>query len=199
MAKLTVFNHLTVDGYFARQNGEIDWFRAIGKDDEYDAFTHSQSRAGSTLIFGRATYDMMRGFWPTPDAIRLDPQMASAVNDSPKLVFSRTLQSVEETENWHNITLMHEIEPEAIAKLKADRDMTILGSGSIVQQLTRLGLIDEYCFVLVPIVLGAGKSFFKDVQQTDLELIEARSFENGLVVLRYQPRKQSSDPEPRRL
>jgi dihydrofolate reductase len=77
MRKISVFNHVTVDGFFAGPHGEMDWFMAMKKDDEYNAHTHEQSsRSDNTLIFGRTTYEMMKSYWPTPDAIRNDPGMA---------------------------------------------------------------------------------------------------------------------------
>jgi dihydrofolate reductase len=186
---LTVFNHVTVDGFFAGPHGEIDWFKAIRKDDEYEAYTHRQAQSGATLVFGRRTYDMMKSFWPTPAAIASDPAMARVVNGSPKIVFSKTLRSVKEERNWKSITLLHEIEPADIAARKnaPGASLTILGSGTIVRQLGNLGLIDEYYLVIVPIVLGAGTSLFKDVEETSLELLDARTFKNGIALLSYRP------------
>jgi dihydrofolate reductase len=179
---------MTVDGFFAGPQGEMDWFMAIKKDDEYYAYTHEQSaRSGNTLIFGHTTYEMMKSYWPTSDAIRNDPNMAGVVNNSPKIVFSKKLKKVEEMANWKNIKLFHEIKLEEIIKLKeeAGEDFTILGSGSIVQQFANLGLIDEYQLVVVPVVLGAGKPLFKNVKKMNLKLLEARAFNNGVVLLRY--------------
>jgi dihydrofolate reductase len=187
MRKISVFNHVTVDGFFAGPHGEIDWFKLIKKDDEWEKYTHWQSKSGNTLMFGYTTYEMMKSYWPTPDAIKNDPEMAKVINNSPKIVFSKTLQSVEEGPNWKNITLLHEIKPEEILKLKEEEDMTILGSGTIVQQFANLNLIDEYALVVVPIILGAGKPLFKDVKNMNLKLLEARAFKNGIVLLRYQP------------
>ncbi len=65
--------------------------------------------------------------------------------------------------------------------------MTILGSGTIVQQFANLNLIDEYSLVVVPVILGAGKPLFKDVKNMNLKLLDARAFKNGIVLLRYQP------------
>jgi dihydrofolate reductase len=189
MKKITVFNHVTVDGFFAGPNGEIDWFKVIKKDDEWDAYTHRQAQPGNTLIFGHTTYEMMKSYWPTPDAIKSDPGMAKAVDESPKIVFSKTLESVEEGPHWKNIRLFHEIKPEDIRKLKEKQDMTILGSGTIVQQFANLGLIDECSLVVVPIVLGAGKPLFKDAKTMNLKLLEAKTFKNGIVLLRYQKEK----------
>lgn len=64
-----LFNNVTVDGYFAGPLGEIDWFK-VDKDDEFDEFSREQSKSGDTLIFGRTTYELMRSYWPMPDAIK---------------------------------------------------------------------------------------------------------------------------------
>ncbi|HVP36577.1 MAG TPA: dihydrofolate reductase family protein [Terriglobales bacterium] len=187
MRKIIVFNHVTVDGFFTGPSGEIDWFKVMQKDDEWEKYTHGQAKAGSTLMFGRSTYEMMKSYWPTPDAIKTDPHMAEVMNHSPKIVFSKTLKRVEEGPNWKNIMILHTIRPEEILKLKEKEDITILGSGSIVQQLSNLELIDEYSLVVVPIILGAGKPLFDTVEMTELKLLEARPFKNGIVLLRYQP------------
>ena len=188
MGKISVFDYMTIDGFFAGPQGEIDWFKFIKKDDEYDEYTHKQTaRSGNTLIFGHKTYEMMKSYWPTSDAIKNDPNMAGVVNNSLKIVFSKTLQNVEEGPNWKNIKLFHEINPEEIIKLKKQKgkDFTILGSGSIVQQFANLDLIDEYQLVIVPVILGQGKPLFKDVKKMNLKLFEAKTFKNGIVLLKY--------------
>ncbi len=113
--------------------------------------------------------------------------LTEVMNNSSKIVFSKTLQDVEEGSHWKNIKLLHEIQSEEIVKLKEQegKDMTILGSGTIVQQLSNLGLVDEYGLLVIPVILGAGKYLFKDVKKTSLNLLEARSFKNGIVWLRY--------------
>jgi dihydrofolate reductase len=187
MSTIGVFNHVTVDGMFAGPNGEIDWFKAIGQDDEYDRYTHQQSQGGSALLFGRKTYEMMKSFWPTEEAIKSDPGMAETMNSSRKIVASRSLARVEEGPNWKNVELVREIDRDQLLKLKKSADITILGSGSIVQQLANLGLIDSYQLMVVPIVLGAGQPLFKDVETTNLSLVESRGFKNGLVMVNYRP------------
>jgi len=191
MRKITAFTFMSVDGFFAGPHGEIDWFKVIKKDDEYDTFTREQSKSGGDLIFGHTTYEMMKSYWPTPDALKDDPDMAEVVNNSPKIVFSKALQSVEDGPHWKNITLFHNIKSEEIVKLKErkGKDITILGSGTIVQQLANLGLLDGYSFVIVPVILGTGKYFFKDVNRMNLKILEARSFKNGLAWHHYQPIK----------
>ncbi|MGE5277073.1 MAG: dihydrofolate reductase family protein [Acidobacteriota bacterium] len=189
MGTLGVFNHVTVDGFFAGPRGEIDWFKAIRRDDEYEAYTHQDAQSGATLVFGRTTYQMMKSYWPTPAAIEADPGMARVVSASPKIVFSKTLPGVEEEPNWKNVTLLRDIERTDMLerKKKAGAGLVILGSGTIVQRLANLGLIDQYQLVIVPIVLGAGKPLFEGLEETSLELVDSRAFKNGIAVLTYRP------------
>jgi dihydrofolate reductase len=187
MKTINVFDHITLDGFFAGPNGEIDWFKSIKKDPALDKYLQGESQGGSSLMMGRTTYEMMKSYWPTPEAIKNDPKMAKVMDHSPKIVFSKSLKKVEEGPNWKNIKLVHEIDRKQILKMKEKDDFTILGSGSIVQQLANLGLIDMYQLLIVPIVLGQGKPLFKDVKQTDLKVVEAKSFRNGVVAVRYTP------------
>lgn len=187
MGRIAAFSHITADGFFTGPDGEIDWFQSV-HDDEWNRYTQEHANLSrNTLMFGHTTYEMMMGWWPTPAAAQMDPKMAEVMITSPKIVFSKTLASVKETPNWKDIRLFHEIELEEIAALKRREDITILGSGTIVQQLTNLGLIDEYALVVVPVILGSGKRLLKDVKKTTLKLLEARAFGNGIVLLRYQP------------
>ena len=189
MNKIGTFTSVSVDGFFAGPNGEIDWFKSIEKDDEYDEYTKQQSQSSeSTLLFGRTTYEMMKSFWPTEEARKAEPDMARVMNDSPKIVFSKTLQSVEEGPNWKNVKLLREIDRDAILELKKKSNVTILGSGTIVQQLSNLGLIDSYTIVTIPLVLGDGKPLFANVRKKDLVLEESKSFGNGLIVANYRPK-----------
>jgi dihydrofolate reductase len=188
MKEISVFIHITLDGFFAGPNGEIDWFKEIKKDAEWEEHTRKESQLGGTLLMGRTTYEMMKSFWPTPAATASDPNMANVMRESPKVVVSSKLASVADEPNWKNVKVLRDLNPQEIRTLKeSGRTITILGSGSIVQQLANLKLIDEYEIVLVPVILGAGKHLFKDVKMMGMGLIEARAFSNGLVSLRYRP------------
>jgi dihydrofolate reductase len=189
MGIIQVFNHVSVDGFFAGPHGEIDWFQAV-HDDEWNRYQQENADlSNNTLMFGHTTYEMMESFWSTPAAMQVDPRMAEVMNNSPKIVFSKTLRSVEESPNWKNIRLYPEIKPEEIIKLKEKENITILGSGTIVQQLTNLGLIDDYSLVVVPVILGEGKPLFKDAHRINLDLVEARGFGGGIAFMHYQPKK----------
>jgi len=190
MGRLTTFTHVSVDGCYAGANGEIDWFKDAPRDEGYEAWTHEQATSGARLVYGRTTYEMMKNWWPTLKARKADPEMANVVDESPKIVFSRTLDEEQDAPHWRNVTVVRDIAKKEVRKLKRDVDgnLTILGSGSIVQQLSNLALIDEYNIVVVPVVLGNGKRLFDDVEPKELELLEARSFDNGLTVMRFEPR-----------
>ncbi len=106
-----------------------------------------------------------------------------------KIVFSRTLSRVE----WNNSTLVKEIVPEEIIKMKQEpgRDMVIHGSASIVRILTNLGLIDQYQLLVFPVVLGSGKPLFQDIlHKVKLSLVNTKTHPSGVVVLTYQPIKE---------
>jgi dihydrofolate reductase len=185
MRKIIAFTNISVDGFFAGPNGEIDWFK--GSDDEEKDFSHAAVNQPATLIFGRTTYEMMAGYWPTPDAVRNDPVIARVMNNSPKIVFSKTMKPVKDGPVWKNVKVLHEINPEEIAKLKTQGggNMVILGSGMIVQQLANLNLFDEFELMVHPLVLGAGKYLFNGISRMKLKLLTTRTFGSGKVFLSY--------------
>jgi len=187
MRKVIVFNLVSVDGFFAGPNGEIDWHRV---DDEFNRFAVEQMQTFGTILFGRTTYKLFESFWPgalrDPKTSKEDLEIARNIDDIEKIVFSKTLDKVE----WRNSRLFSEINVEEVEKLKqqSGRDMVIFGSGTIVQAMTNLGLIDEYRLMVNPVVLGKGKQLFKDIKdKLDLKLLETRTFGNGNVLLYYQP------------
>jgi dihydrofolate reductase len=183
MRKLFVFNLVTLDGYFEGPNRDISWHNV---DAEFNEYAIPMLDTLDLLLFGRVTYELMAGFWPTPEALRDDPIVASRMNGLAKVVFSRTMDKAE----WNNTRLVKENIEEEIRKIKAlpGKDIALLGSGSIMAQLAQRGLIDEYRIMVNPIVLGKGTPLFKGMtSRLDLKLIDARTFRNGNVLLRYEP------------
>ena len=113
--------------------------------------------------------------------------MAVWINAATKLVFSRTRKDV----TWKNSRLLHEFDPSEIEEMKRapGNDILVFGSGSIVSQLTRHGLIDEYQFIVGPLLLGSGRPLISDVsQKLGLTLLEAKPYPSGNVMLRYARR-----------
>ncbi len=183
MGKLSVFDFITLNGYFHGPQGDISWHR---HGSEENAYAVEALKSGSTLLFGRVTYQLMASYWPTPIAMKNDPTVAEGMNNADKIVFSRTLNKAE----WKNTRVMSGNIVEQIMKMKLTdtRDMTILGSGSIVTQFAEAGLIDEYQIMVDPIVIGDGTPIFKGIEHTlDLKLTMTRTFKSGVVLLSYQP------------
>ncbi len=183
MRKLSVFNLVTLDGYFAGPGGDISWHNV---DEEFQELANAASNSGNTLLFGRVTYELMAGYWPTPEAIREDPIVAAGMNSSEKIVFSRTLETAE----WNNTRFVKDDPAAEVRRLKqgTGKGLTVLGSGSLVAQLAQAGLVDEYEILLNPVVLGGGKTMFEGVKDRfKLRLKSSRVFGNGNVLLRYAP------------
>ena len=183
MRKLIVFNLVSLDGCFTGENGDISWHMV---DDEFQELANAAANSGSTLLFGRVTYQLMAAFWPTPEAIKTDPLVAEGMNASEKIVFSRTLDRVA----WHNTRL---VKSDMLGEVKRLRqgdggNLAVLGSGRVVAQLAAEDLIDEYQFLINPVVLGRGRSMFEGVgRRLHLKLIRSRVFGNGNVLLCYEP------------
>jgi len=184
MRKLGVFNHISLDGYFVDKKGQMSWAKAH-QDSEWNSFVTENAKGGGELVFGRVTYEMMASFWPTPQAAQMMPEVAERMNNLPKIVFSRTLEKA----TWNNTKLIKGDLVGEVRHLKEESgdDMVIMGSGTIIAQLARAGLIDSYQFVINPLVLGAGRTMFQDIpDQLNFSLKGSRAFGNGNVVLTYE-------------
>lgn len=183
MRRLHVFNNISVDGYFTDARGDMSW--AHRHDEEWTAFTSGNASGTGELLFGRVTYEMMAAFWPTPQAAAMLPEVAKGMNAMRKYVVSRTLRKVD----WQNTVRLDGDLSAAVQTLKAEPgpDIVILGSGTVVSQLTAAGLIDGYQLVLTPTVLGKGRTLFETVSgPLGLKLTKSRAFGNGNVVLWYE-------------
>ncbi|RPD42888.1 dihydrofolate reductase family protein [Chitinophaga barathri] len=184
MGKLSVFNFLTLNGFYeGKEKGDVSWHthQPGGEEGEYAA---EGAGSGSVLVFGRVTYEMMAGWWPTPMAMETMPDIAKGMNRSEKIVISHSLTRAD----WENTRIIKDNIGEEIKKLKKDKSLTILGSGSIVTQLSDLGLIDQYQLMIDPVALGEGRSIFTGMQKKlDLKLVDHRVFKSGTVLLTYEP------------
>jgi dihydrofolate reductase len=183
MRKLIVFNLVSLDGFFTGEGGDISWHMV---DEEFQELANEAANSGNTLLFGRVTYQLMADFWPTPEAIDTDPVVARGMNASEKIVFSRTLNTVD----WHNTRLVKDDMLGAVRRLKQGngQSLAVLGSGTIVAQLAAEDLIDEYQILVNPVALGRGRTLFQDVRQRlHLKLTHSRVFGNGNVLLCYEP------------
>lgn len=183
MRKLFMFNLVTLDGYFEGLNNDISWHNV---DAEFNEYAIDMLNSVDTLLFGRVTYDLMAGFWPSEAAKRDDPIVAGKMNSLSKVVFSKTLKKAE----WSNTRLVNDHMEEEIQSMKGQfgKDIVLLGSGSIVSQLAQRGLIDEFRIMVNPVVLGKGNPLFKGIKEKlDLKLLRTKVFRSGNVLLYYEP------------
>jgi len=192
MRKIVMFNRVSMDGFFAGPSGEShEWFV---QDPNVGEAAHEMMEP-DTVLFGRVTFQLFEGHWPKVEADSKAPKeeqaTAKELKNINKIVFSKTLKSV----NWENSELIKGDLIDEVKKLKQGngRDMVIFGSGTIVQQLTTRGLIDEYVFVVTPVILGAGKSLFKEVDKLNLKLLETRDFKSGNVILHYTTERKGAE------
>ena len=180
MRKIIVFNMVTADGFIAGSNGEIDWHNV---DEAFNEYAIETFKTIETILFGRVTYEIMESYWPTESGKEDNPIVANIMNTTEKIVFSKTLKNAE----WNN-TAVHKyitnIEINAL-KQKDGGDIIVLGSGTIVQELTKFKLVDEYRFMINPVVLGAGKTMFND--RLNLKFLKTKEFKNGNILLCYSP------------
>lgn len=184
MRKLSVFNFITLNGFYKGPGDDTSWHKHGGEEAKY---SEERLKPGNILLFGRVTYEMMASFWPTPMAAENFPIVADGMNKAEKIVFSRTLKKAA----WANTKVIKENMAEEILKMKKQggKDMTVLGSGNIITQLAEQGLIDEYQLMIDPVAIGKGTPLFNNIKkELDLTLVSSRIFKSGVVLLCYQPK-----------
>ncbi|MEU6226914.1 dihydrofolate reductase family protein [Streptomyces sp. NPDC047042] len=186
MRKVVLMMSVSLDGYFEGPNREIDWHLV---DEELHRYFNQKAKAMGAFLEGRVTYQLMADFWPTydagADADSADPmvEFAGIWRDMPKYVFSRTLEHAD----W-NTTIVREIVPEEIRALKAQAggDMAV-GGAELAAEFLRHDLVDEFHLCVHPVLIGRGRPLFTDADHlTRLQLVETRTFGNGVVLLRYE-------------
>jgi dihydrofolate reductase len=133
--KLIVFNNTSLDGYFTAANGDFSWAHTGNDDAEFNAFVAGNASGGGQLLFGRINYEIMAGFWPTPQAMQIMPKVAEGMNSMQKVVFSRTLNSA----SWNKTRLVKSGLASEVRRLKNEpgNGMAVLGSGTIVAHWPR--------------------------------------------------------------
>jgi dihydrofolate reductase len=186
MRKVILLMHVSLDGFVAGPNGELDW---IFFDKEMEVHGKHVSDNVDTAIYGRVTYQMMASFWPTvpsnPNSSQHELEHADWVEHVSKIVISESLDKAE----WNNTTLIKDNIADEISKLKQQpgKDMMIFGSPRLSHNLMQLGLIDEFQLTLNPIVLGSGIPLFKDIKEKfKLKLLSSKPFDSGVIALHYQ-------------
>jgi dihydrofolate reductase len=185
MRKLIAAMNMTLDGFCDHTS--------MTADDEIHGHYSELIRNAGTLIYGRITYQLMESYWPSvvenPTGNLATDEFAVAIDNISKIVFSRTLQSVD----WKNTELRNELVKEEILELKQQAGKDILvGSPSLIVALGNLGLIDEYQLGIHPTVVGSGLPLFKNItDRIDLKLLKTKTFGCGAVILYYEPAQKA--------
>jgi dihydrofolate reductase len=184
--KLIYSMGVSLDGFIAGPNGEIDW---SVPDEELHRFHNERVRDQGTQLLGRRLYETML-YWETaeeqPSPHEVELEFARIWKALPKVVFSRTLEEVE-----GNSRLVRDGAVEEVARLKEEegKDIAVGGAG-LAATLIEAGLVDEFQLFVNPVVLGGGTPYFPALdQRVDLELIETREFASPAVYLRYRLRR----------
>ncbi len=186
MRKLIAAMNMTLDGFCDHT--------AMSADDEIHQHYTDLLRKADTIIYGRKTFQLME-YWKSvienPTGTKATDDFAVAIDDIQKIVYSRTLKSVD----WKNTDLKNEIIKDELLDLKQQAGKDVLvGSPSLIVALTQLGLVDEYQLGVQPTVIGGGLSLFKNIKdRVDLKLLRTKTFGCGAVFLYYEPSKTTSE------
>jgi dihydrofolate reductase len=183
MRKLIYSMGVSLDGFIAGPGGDIDW---SAPDEELHRFHNQQARETGAQLYGRRLYETMR-YWETaednPSAPEHELEFARIWKDTPKIVFSKTLEKVE-----GDYRLVRDNVAEEVARLKEEpgKDLAVGGAG-LASTFIKLGLIDEYRLFVSPVVLGGGTPYFPALdERINLELVETRTFASRVVYVRYE-------------
>lgn len=179
MARLIMWNLMTLDGFVEGPNRDISWHEDVWGE-ELERLSIEQLHEAGGLLFGRVTYELMAGYWPNATG-----EVADFMNAAPKYVFSRTLKK----SGWSNTQVFDADASETIARLKREsaKDIFLFGSADLAATLIPRGLIDEFRIALNPVVLGGGTPLFKPGEKVKLKLLDSRPLSTGVVILRYVP------------
>lgn len=185
MRKLIFFMHTSLDGFVAGPKGEMNWIKV---DEELFDFVGEMTDGADTALYGRVTYEMMQGYWPTagdePDASKHDIEHSKWYNKVSKVVLSKTMND----DGLFNTTIISDNLTENINEIKKQegKNIIIFGSPGASHSLLGLGLIDEFWLFVNPILLGEGKPLFKNINRhIPLKLVESKTFASGVIALHY--------------
>ena len=177
MGKIVVSENVSLDGVVE----DPAWTGPFWND-QLSKLQEDYLFSSDALVLGRVTYEGFAQAWPSMEESTGD--FGRKMNSMPKFVASRTLEQGE----WNATIIKGELAGE-VAKLKDEpgEDLLIYGSGDVVDELTRHGLIDEYRLMVHPVIVGSGKRLFNGLPQTMLELADTTTTDTGVVVLTYTP------------
>jgi dihydrofolate reductase len=188
MRKIISFMHISLDGFVAGPNGEMNWIKV---DEEIFDFVGKRIGEGDTAMYGRVTYQMMENYWPTaadgPNPSKHDIEHSKWYKKVHKIVLSKTLKE----EAMTNTTIISDNISDRIKDIKqksngGKNEILLFGSPTATHSLIQLNLIDGYWLFVNPIVLGKGTPLFSDIKEKiKLKLHSTHSFANGVIESNY--------------
>src|SRR3982751_2043467 len=185
MRKIISFMHISLDGFVAGPNGEMNWIKV---DEEIFDHVGKRISEGDTALYGRVTYQMMESYWPTageePDASRHDIEHSKWYNKVHKLVLSKSMKGVDLT----NTIIISDNLADRINEIKRDegKEILLFGSPTATHSLIQQNLIDGYWLFVNPIILGQGIPLFTAIKEKiNLKLLTTRQFASGVTELNY--------------
>ncbi|MEO8610110.1 MAG: dihydrofolate reductase family protein [Chloroflexota bacterium] len=194
MRKVVLYMTITVDGFLAGANGELDW--GVALEDEQAIDTGLIDQVDMALI-GHGVYKDMADYWTSavenPSTPKREAEFAEKFNAIRKLVFSTTAEQLEWNNTKQILVKGKDDIAQAVTALKKQpgKDMVLYGGVRIAQTFVQLGLIDEYQLVVHPVILGSGQPLFKDIEdRINLKLVSTKHDKSGVVLLCYQPEKK---------
>jgi dihydrofolate reductase len=182
--------HISLDGFVAGPNGEMNWIKV---DEEIFDHVGKRISKGDTSLYGRVTYQMMESYWPTaankPNASKHDIEHSRWYKNVHKLVLSKTMKDAELT----NTTIISDNLADRINEIKqqGDKEILLFGSPTATHALIQQNLIDGYWLFVNPIVLGQGIPLFADIKdKIKLKLLGTQQFTSGVTELNYIMERQ---------
>jgi dihydrofolate reductase len=186
MRPLVLFMHVSLDGFVAGPNGEMDWIQI---DDEIFDYAGQRTSESDTALYGRVTYELMQSYWPTaadkPNASKHDKEHSAWYKQVDKVVLSKTMEG----QQLPNTIIISDDVAHRVKALKqqAGKEIIIFGSPGASHALMQHGLIDEFWLFINPVIVGKGIPLFKDVKElTKLTLLKSAQFKSGVVCLHYK-------------
>lgn len=189
MRKLKLQVQMTVDGYIAGPNGEMDW-TTFNWDNELKKYVNEITEPVDCIVLGRKLAEGFIPYWATVAANPDDPEFTSGkkFTGTHKVVFTKTLDKPK----WDNTVLAKGDLVHEITQLKKQdgNDIIAYGGATFVSALIKQGLIDEFHLFINPTAIGNGMTIFKELDsKQDLTLVKSTSFDCGIVVLNYEPKR----------
>ncbi|MGC0331427.1 dihydrofolate reductase [Streptomyces sp. SAI-170] len=190
MGKITHFVHQSLDGFIEGPNGEFDWPHMAG---ELSAHSQALTAEADVFLYGRKVWDLMSGYWPRAEEFSTDAHdlaFAPVWREAPKIVVSSTLKEAD----WNTRVIGENVVEELTALKESGKNLLLFGGSELASFLTEHRLIDEYQVFVHPVVLGGGRPVLRGpLQRLALDLVESRTFDDKVVMLRHRLAEAQAD------